>query len=95
MNFSPTESRKKTSENGLKKEKIKLINKNMSEQLLLFQDAPEYIQERKMISLEEKYEKLRKSQHARISALQKEINHLKSEVELLTAHICKNGLFLS
>ena len=43
--------------------------------------------------LKERYEKLRKSQHARISMLQKDIKDLKSEVDFLKANICK-GLLL-
>jgi chaperonin cofactor prefoldin len=43
--------------------------------------------------LKERYERLRKSQHARISGLQKDIKELKSEVEFLKANICK-GLLL-
>lgn len=43
--------------------------------------------------LKERYERLRKSQHARISGLQKEIKELKGEVEFLKANICK-GLLL-
>ena len=41
-----------------------------------------------------KYDGLRKSQHARISMLQKEIKELKSEMEFLKAHICKGNMFL-
>lgn len=43
--------------------------------------------------LKERYERLRKSQHARITGLQKEIKDLKSEMEFLKANICK-GLLL-
>jgi peptidoglycan hydrolase CwlO-like protein len=43
--------------------------------------------------LKERYERLRKSQHARITGLQKEIKELKSEMEFLKANICK-GLLL-
>lgn len=42
---------------------------------------------------DEKYDRLRKSQHARISVLQKEVKELKSELEFLKANICK-GLLL-
>ncbi len=59
-------------------------------QLELF---PEPI-ESKIDTLELKYDRLRKSQHARISMLQKEIKDLKSEVEFLKANICKGNLFL-
>lgn len=63
-------------------------------QLLLFQDDPKDIQDRKIQSLEQKYESIRKGQHARISMLQKEIKEMKSELEFLKSHICKNNLFL-
>jgi len=59
-------------------------------QLELF---PEPI-ESKIDTLELKYERLRKSQHARISMLQKEIKDLKAEMEFLKSHICKGNLFL-
>lgn len=63
-------------------------------QLLLFKEEPEEKRERKILEIEEKYERLRKSQHARISTLHKEIKDLKFEVEFLKANICKQGLFL-
>jgi peptidoglycan hydrolase CwlO-like protein len=43
--------------------------------------------------LKERYDRLRKSQHARITGLQKEIKELKTELEFLKANICK-GLIL-
>jgi chaperonin cofactor prefoldin len=43
--------------------------------------------------LKERYERLRKSQHARITGLQKEIKEIKTELEFLKANICK-GLLL-
>lgn len=58
-------------------------------QLELF---PEPI-ESKFERLLDKYESLRKSQHARISMLQKEVRELRSELEFLKSHICKTGLF--
>jgi hypothetical protein len=63
-------------------------------QLQLFQDAPEFILERKMELMEEKYHNLRKSQHARISGLNKEVKELKSDLEFLKAHICKGDILL-
>lgn len=63
------------------------------QQLLLFQESPEDKRERKIEDLEERYDRLRKSQHARISSLQKEIKDLKLEVEFLKANICK-GIIL-
>ena len=50
--------------------------------------------DRKIETLEEKYDKLRKSQHARITGLQKEITELKSDLEFLKGHICKGNLFV-
>lgn len=44
--------------------------------------------------MKERYEKLRKSQHARITSLQKEIKDLKSDLELIKSHICKGTVFL-
>jgi hypothetical protein len=66
----------------------------MNNQLLLWNDPPEEIQSRKIAHLEEKYDKLRKSQHARISGLQTELKDVKSELEFLKMKICKEGLFL-
>lgn len=66
----------------------------MTEQLLLFQDSPDEIQSRKIKTLEEKYDNLRKSQHARISTLQKEIKELKSDLDLIKSNICKGQVFL-
>lgn len=63
------------------------------QQLLLFQESPEEKSERKIHELEERYDRLRKSQHARISSLQKEIKDLKLEVEFLKSNICKGRLF--
>lgn len=37
----------------------------------------------------EKYERLRKSQHARISVLQKEVKEIKEKLEFLESNICK------
>ncbi len=64
------------------------------EQLLLFEDS-EMTMDYKIEQLEERYDKLRKSQHARITGLQKEIKEVKGELEFLKAHICKGGLFFS
>jgi chaperonin cofactor prefoldin len=43
--------------------------------------------------LKERYDRLRKSQHARITGLQKKVDYLESELEFLKANICK-GLLL-
>lgn len=63
-------------------------------QLQLFPEPTEEIQERKILELEERHEKLRKSLHARNSMLQKEVKELRSEVEFLKGHICKGGFLL-
>ena len=63
-------------------------------QLLLFPEPVEDNLQKEFQELNEKYDRLRKSQHARITGLQKEIKDLKSEVEFLKSHICKNDLFL-
>lgn len=63
------------------------------EQLLLFEDS-EVTMECKIEQLEERYDNLRKSQHARITGLQKEIKEVRGELEFLKDHICKGGLFL-
>lgn len=61
-------------------------------QLLLFHESKD--PEEKFQELKDKYESLRKSQHARISGLQKDIKDLKSELEFLKGFICKGNLFL-
>lgn len=66
----------------------------MHNQLLLFQEPSEKKQEREIETLKEKYESLRKSQHARISMLQKEVKDLKSDLELIKSNICKGNLLL-
>jgi polyhydroxyalkanoate synthesis regulator phasin len=73
---------------------LKQERKNYMEQLLLFHEPEEEKNDRKIQSLEEKYDRLRKSQHARITMLQNEIKDLKSELEFLKGNICKGKLFL-
>jgi hypothetical protein len=63
-------------------------------QLLLFEEPPEIIQERKIESLKESHDRLRKSLHAKNGVLQKEVSELKRKLEFLEAHICKGNLFL-
>jgi predicted metallo-beta-lactamase superfamily hydrolase len=63
-------------------------------QLEFFQEDSAIILKKKMELMEEKYHNLRKSQHARISGLNKEVKELKSELEFLKANICKGNLFL-
>lgn len=64
----------------------------MENQLLLFET--ENFDSERIRSLEEKYHNLRKSQHARISNLNKEVKEMKSELDFLKTKICKEGLFL-
>lgn len=64
-------------------------------QLELFPEPIEKKIEREIDFLKEKNENLRKSQHARISVLQKEIKDLRNELEFLKSHICRNDLFLA
>lgn len=63
-------------------------------QLLLFEETFEEKQSRKIEQLEEKYHSLRKSQHARISNLNKEVKDMKLEIDFLKSKICREGLFL-
>lgn len=63
------------------------------EQLLLIQDTEEQILKRKVKTLEEKYERLRKGQFAKISALNKMYLELKNEHEIWKSMICKDNLF--
>ncbi len=64
------------------------------QQLLLFEEPYEEKQERRLDDLEVRIDKVRKGQHARISMLNKEVKELKSKLDFLESHICKNGLFL-
>lgn len=64
----------------------------MWSQLPLFEESAEDKHNRQIQTLEEKYDKLRKSQHARITGLQKEIKDLKSDLDLLKSYICKGNL---
>jgi peptidoglycan hydrolase CwlO-like protein len=66
----------------------------METQLLLFPLEKEFDLDEKLAKIEEKYNNLRKSQHARISGLNKEVKDLKSELEFLKGKICKEDLFL-
>jgi hypothetical protein len=63
-------------------------------QLELFQWPIEKDDEKRFEEILDKYERLRKSQHARISGLQKEIKELKSDLEFLKSHICKGNFLL-
>jgi len=51
-----------------------------------------YNPEDEIEDLRERYERLRKSQHARITGLQYKIDYLESELELLKSNICKGML---
>jgi ABC-type phosphate transport system auxiliary subunit len=63
-------------------------------QLLLFEEPIEIIQERKIESLKESLDKMRKSLHAKNGELQKKYDNLERELEFLKAHICKGNLLL-
>ncbi len=63
-------------------------------QLEFFQEDSDIILQKKMELMEEKYHNLRKSQHARISGLNKEVKELKTEMEFLKANICKGNFLL-
>lgn len=63
-------------------------------QLEFFQEDSDVILQKKMELMEEKYHNLRKSQHARISGLNKEVKELKTELEFLKANICKGNILL-
>jgi hypothetical protein len=66
----------------------------MQTQFLLFPLEKEFDIDEKLAQLEEKYHNLRKSQHARISGLNKDVKDLKAELEFLKGKICKEDLFL-
>jgi hypothetical protein len=66
----------------------------METQLLMFPLEKEFDLDEKLAQLEEKYHNLRKSQHARISVLNKDVKDLKAELEFLKRKICKEDLFL-
>ena len=66
----------------------------MQKQLLLFQDPPEEIRERRMDLIEEKQKKVIRKQFAEINCIKKQINDLRSELEFLKSYICKENLFL-
>jgi hypothetical protein len=66
----------------------------MQQQLFLFEINKEKSSQEIFDELDSKYQNLRKSQHARISGLNKEIKELKNELEFIKAKICKEGLFL-
>lgn len=66
----------------------------MQNQLLFFPEEIEDETEKRFSLLDEKYHNLRKSQHARISGLQKEVKELKEELNFLKSKICKDQLFV-
>ena len=63
-------------------------------QLLLFEEPQEIKLERKMLHLEEKYDKLRKGQYAKITKLQSEVKDLIQQLEFIKSKISKEGLFI-
>jgi hypothetical protein len=60
----------------------------MYKQLSLF-EINETPYEKDHREMEEKYDRLRKSQHARISGLQKKIDELEEKLNFLIGNICK------
>ncbi len=63
-------------------------------QLEFFQEDSDIVLQKKMELMEEKYHNLRKSQHARISGLNKEVKELKIELEFIKSNICKGNFLL-
>lgn len=61
------------------------------EQLLLFPDSPEQILTRKVESLIKQQDKIRKSQYAKISELQRLCKETKDELDFLKSMICKGN----
>ncbi len=66
----------------------------MIKQLLLFEEPFQEKYEREFSLMKEKYENLRKSQHSRITMLQKEVTELKKDLEFLKSSICKGNIFI-
>ncbi len=62
----------------------------MEQQLLFLSDSQEDTLERRMMKLEEKYENLRKSAHAKIGSVLKICIELKTDNERLKYAMCKN-----
>jgi hypothetical protein len=62
------------------------------QQLLLFEESPSEKITREIKAFKDKYDNLRKSQHARISGLQKKIDELELRLNLLEANICKGNV---
>lgn len=66
----------------------------MPEQLYLFEEDPKIVNERRMNTVEQKCEKIRKGQYAHITRLNKKVEDLEKELEFLKSCICKGNLFL-
>lgn len=63
-------------------------------QLELFELSLEERNRRDIDELIYKHDQLRKSLHARISCLQKNISEIERELDFLTSKICREGIFL-
>lgn len=60
-------------------------------QLLLFPEPKEVILERKLLELTDKYDKVRKSQYAKIGELKAKCEATEHRLEMLEAALCKMG----
>lgn len=63
------------------------------EQLLLFEEPIEEKLQRRMIEMEQKYERLRKGQYAKITKLQADVRDLIAQMEFLNSQIARKGYF--
>jgi hypothetical protein len=66
----------------------------MHEQLLLFEDEPHVRLQREINLLNNKYDRLRKSQFSRIGELEKMYKETKSELDFIKSAICKSHVEL-
>lgn len=66
----------------------------MFKQISLIEEPLIITQQRTIKNLEEKYDRLRKSQHARITELNRELKDLKNKMDFLEAYICKGKYLL-
>lgn len=64
------------------------------EQLLLFEEPTEEKLTRKFMEMEQKYERLRKGQYAKITKLQGEVKDLITQMEFLNSQIARKGYYL-
>ncbi len=64
------------------------------EQLLLFEEPTEEKLQRKFLEMEQKFEKVRKGQYAKITKLQGEVKDLIHQMEFLNSQIARKGYYL-